>query len=497
MSQPHDTIIPERRFPWGKTILITLALLLIGLIAIYWLMGRGAESRLLALAETYRKNGEPIYPQDFIQPAIAPADNAVLDLRAAADAIRLTEEQDRLIDYFPQPAFPLTDAEMRTLRQVMDANAEAIRLAHAATAKSGINWELDFNRPVVMLLLPDLQRQRRLAVLLKVVALQAHQSGDDAAALERIKDMAFIARAVNQQPLLVSHLVATSLRAMTSQCALELAPDLRLAGLPTTQPSAKPADRQHVRALIAQLLDEEIPRTGLVNGLRGERMGQLDMTRLLAAGQLNLNQLSGGPPAANFPGQLFKPFILEDGQLMLRFTTQTILAAAEPDLPAAKNKMPDWKQIPRSPLHLTAQMLLPALDRSITVHFRSAADRRAAATALALRLYAADHAGRLPGTLADLVPAYLPALPLDPFASNKPLNYLPDAANPLLYSVGENGLDEQGNASPIHPRNDPSRWECYDAVYHLTRQPRQPPEEQLPADPTPPPTTAPAAPQAQ
>lgn len=504
MSQ-SEPYMPERRFPWIKAILLTLLLLLLVLIGGYWLKGRSAENKLLALAEEYRQKGEPIYPQDFAQPALPAADNAVIDLRAAVSAITLTEEQKRIIFDLSHPALPLTDKEAEVLHQALDANAEVLRLVRAAAAKPGINWNLPLKSPVFTMMLPDLRTQRELAQVLRAAAIHAHHVGDEPAVLQHIESLLFLARALDKQPILVSHLVATGIRAIACECILEIAPDLLLPNVPTTQPAAKPADRQRVQALIAQLLDDETPRAGLIHGLRGERMGQLDTARQLASGQMTLAQLGGGGPSATrIPGHLFKPFILQDGVFMLSYTSQVIDAAGEPNLPAAEPKMPDRDLIPRTPLHITAQMLLPALGAVINRSFRATADRRAAATALAIRLYAADHAGQLPATLSELVPTYLPTLPLDPFTSDKPLGYRPHATDPILYSVGDDGIDDGGDASPTRSTNrDPSRWECRDAVYSLTRQPRKPVEEDLPADTDPmedpaiadpPPATAPAAP---
>ena len=67
-----------------------------------------------------------------------------------------------------------------------------------------------------------------------------------------------------------------------------------------------------------------------------------------------------------------------------------------------------------------------------------------AATALALRLYEVDHGAR-PGSLSDLVPEYLPTLPLDPFdPAARSLQYLPEGAGARLYSVGKDGRDDGG-----------------------------------------------------
>lgn len=54
--------------------------------------------------------------------------------------------------------------------------------------------------------------------------------------------------------------------------------------------------------------------------------------------------------------------------------------------------------------------------------------------------------GKWPATLSELVPAYLPALPLDPF-DGKPMRYIAPTSEselPILYSIGVDGLDESG-----------------------------------------------------
>jgi hypothetical protein len=62
--------------------------------------------------------------------------------------------------------------------------------------------------------------------------------------------------------------------------------------------------------------------------------------------------------------------------------------------------------------------MTPSANRYFVTEWRVVALRRAAAISLATRLYRADHAGRWPNALDDLVPAYLPAVPANPFASD-------------------------------------------------------------------------------
>ncbi len=73
---------------------------------------------------------------------------------------------------------------------------------------------------------------------------------------------------------------------------------------------------------------------------------------------------------------------------------------------------------------------------------RSVAALRLVMTELAIRGYQGKN-GKPPTALAELVPAWLPAVPLDPF-SNEPLVYRISTNSYLLYSVGPDGKDDQG-----------------------------------------------------
>jgi hypothetical protein len=98
-----------------------------------------------------------------------------------------------------------------------------------------------------------------------------------------------------------------------------------------------------------------------------------------------------------------------------------------------------------------------------------------AAVALAIRWWSLDHDGRLPASLDELVPAYLPAIPFDPFAANgNAILYKPDPDRPILYSVSINGTDEGGLVT--HPNRD--TWQQPDAVVHLKQQPRRQPDSE-------------------
>ncbi|MGF1634926.1 MAG: hypothetical protein ACFCVE_13820 [Phycisphaerae bacterium] len=75
------------------------------------------------------------------------------------------------------------------------------------------------------------------------------------------------------------------------------------------------------------------------------------------------------------------------------------------------------------------------------------ATRAVVRTAIAVGLYRNNH-GRWPADLPALVPAYLPAVPQDPFDARRPLKYtLPPGGVPVIYSVGPGEVDTGGPAT--------------------------------------------------
>ena len=74
------------------------------------------------------------------------------------------------------------------------------------------------------------------------------------------------------------------------------------------------------------------------------------------------------------------------------------------------------------------------------------AGRQIIVTAIALKRYQLKH-GNYPPDLNSLVPEFVPAVPFDP-VDGQSLRYRPNADGTfLLYSIGENGKDDNGNPS--------------------------------------------------
>jgi len=103
--------------------------------------------------------------------------------------------------------------------------------------------------------------------------------------------------------------------------------------------------------------------------------------------------------------------------------------------------------------YVIAKLTVPSFTPIIIKYRRRAAELRATAVVLALRQYqqAEQHS---PQTLQDLVPKYLSEVPVDPF-DGKPLRYrVRTDGRWIVYSVGPNQLDENGE----QPKGDPRKY---------------------------------------
>src|SRR5262249_13561197 len=102
--------------------------------------------------------------------------------------------------------------------------------------------------------------------------------------------------------------------------------------------------------------------------------------------------------------------------------------------------------------NLLIALTLPAFDKLESAAERSEQTNRNLHLAFALAEYQGD-LGRYPETLAELAPQYLDTIPDDIFAG-KPLIYRPEGKGFLLYSVGENRIDDGGRSYDDDPKGD-------------------------------------------
>ena len=122
--------------------------------------------------------------------------------------------------------------------------------------------------------------------------------------------------------------------------------------------------------------------------------------------------------------------------------------------------------------YLFTAIAMPNYSRATQIVVRTETQRRMTILAIALQRYRLRK-GHFPAGLEALVPEYISAPLVDPM-SGQPLRYRIHADGTFtLYSVGEDGQDDSGDASSTHATNALDLWSGRDAVWPavLTSEP--------------------------
>jgi type II secretory pathway pseudopilin PulG len=450
------------RYRWLRRSLGIFAILLALLVGLWFCWAHVAANRLRAAIDEVHARGEPIEMEDFTFPAIPDKENpAVYYARAHASAVQPTQIDQQWIGW-NQYWSPTAVASLGAL---IDKENVSLGLIRQPRGYPRSVWPVVYRRPAIMILLPQLNWLRQLANTMAAATFVAHQRDQDDLAVETLRDMHHFADSVQQYgPFLVACLVASGIDDLCSRAAIDLARDMRISDgsvSSTTQPIG--ASRRQVMDLIADLSDESEMNHAFSRATWGERMMAIDP---------GSRGLLGIPiPVTKVLGPAFDL----DAAQMVRYDTQIAVAVSQPNYPAAKAAMPaplkvikNSKFIAAAP-HLFASLLAPSYQNIVRERYRKLTDRRSAVIALALRLYRFDHNGHWPDSLDALIPQYLPAIPIDPFSPTAvSFRYKPPAAGavPIIYSVGENGVDDGGRNSSGIP-STPGWWTGPDLVYDL------------------------------
>jgi hypothetical protein len=141
-------------------------------------------------------------------------------------------------------------------------------------------------------------------------------------------------------------------------------------------------------------------------------------------------------------------------QLVNNYTAHMDRLIAEAEKPYTPH--PSFPEPPQDPI---TPVLIPNMERAWNYHRGAHAQHSLFTAAFALRAYSLEHQGAFPANLNDLVTAgYLHKQPSDPFAStpDTPLRYHRTAKGYALYSVGPDGVDNNG--TPFAARYNSGRW---------------------------------------
>jgi hypothetical protein len=275
-----------------------------------------------------------------------------------------------------------------------------------------------------------------------------------------MRKMVYLARTLETEPILVSHLVRMGILNMAVQ-SLEWTLNRRS------------FDQGELGRLTAVFTDCE--RTNLVaRALIGERAVNIPYFRMSAAEALRIRRSEEGesaPPQRMLPGKpaplMMTGFFERDLDFFLDAmqTNITIAELPPPRSLAAETSMEEVSAAASRHHYMLSSMLLPGLTRAVSREAQCLARIRCARVALAVERFRQLH-GQLPEKLSDLSSDELGGVPLDPF-DGEAVRYKVIPKGYVVYSVDRDGHDDGGREPP--PRKKTTDRTSYDLTFTVER----------------------------
>jgi ABC-type transport system involved in multi-copper enzyme maturation permease subunit len=318
---------------------------------------------------------------------------------------------------------PLSVEEEEELRCVLEsvfqARDEALKLADMPDGRYPLVWA----SVVFWTTLNDQQESRLVAHLLRAESAYRAHTGDADGAVRAARAALNVARAIGDEPLLISQYIRMGERRVAIE-ALERA----LA-------QGEPSEVELARMQAALEAEEREPL--LIRGYRSERAFYHESMEELRSGKLKPSQIWAGGTAQDLAamaaGRTAHPW-------GLRHLSRLVALEGRP----VHEQFAEVEAIDRETTKAPwiYQQMTGLLGTSARIFQRSQAWMRSAIVAVAAERFRRQ-SGRWPNSPAELVPTFLSAVPLDP-SDGQPLRWNRKDDGIVIYSIGPDGQDHSG-----------------------------------------------------
>ena len=451
----------DRRGGWTKGLLVAVVTLITLVILFYsWTNWWGARKLSAALAVLREKN-EPTRFEEIVPAPMPDADNAAAapvfqEVFVSAKDSRLgkldvpwkkitgkPESGESTIHFtarFLNPDFKGDDqAAGELVLKSLAPSAPLLEEVAQAVRRPGVCWPIDYSKgfetPMTYL-----SAMANTSKVLQGRAQAELAAGRPENAFQDVQTLLALARAAGSSPFLITVLVESSILDRASQVIND--------GLERhAWTDAQLADLSSELSRIDML-------ARLSAGLRGERaiVLQFDFSRtnpLLLQGLPDTGKATLQNAALRAVWAIWPMGWINEGKAGYIGTIQRYIDAVKQprelpstlaEIEAAHAGSSLWNRI-RNPL---SQVAMPALTGSAKRIAAPQTILQSLASACAVERYRMAH-GRLPATLENLVPAFLPSVPTDPL-TGKPLCYKPsESRSYLIYGTGWDQTDNSGS----------------------------------------------------
>lgn len=331
----------------------------------------------------------------------------------------------------------LDDAIVEAIRADLETHREAVALARSLVDYDRGRHDIEPGLNLFDIPLPDTQNVRTIPPLLRADAILSAQFGEFDAALDSCRAIVASARAIGDEPFLVSQHVRLSMDGFVEPTVR------RVLG------QGEPSDA--ALAMLQDLLYDEREQPRLWWGVRGERALLVEMIRRLADGEVSLGDLANGRPISAV-GKSGYMVVAGKYQISvaLRWFDELIAILDRPEREwmaayqlwdakiAAAAKSRFSKYTTTFPV-----LMMPSARAVFDTELFIRAQFGAMIVLLGAERHRQEH-GRWPASETEIDEDLLPEAPLDPYSGS---TYLMEHVDGRLrvYSVGPNGRDEHGS----------------------------------------------------
>lgn len=472
----EESPAPKRKWSRWKTWTIIAIVVILLPILIWATADMAMNYQISAEFERYRAAGQPAKFEDFASPEVPDDQNATIPISNAAGLLSLDTKQYEILYYKLNLAFvkanPTIVDEIISRNTACDAELRKSRTLNRYSQ----NLKPTSPKNLFQMLPKDYANYRAMVKLRALCGLNAIAKGDSVAAAEYLRDVESIIKSWGD---------VYNFNGFTEQIATER--DFSIIAAEGIIPHLKkPGGRTDFDKLTAEL---DLLKAGYLNETQLVHLGKMafyserlvfkdTIYRILSgefAGRANHYGMKFAKcePYARIPcSPLIKKRIFNN----IKIENAASQAVAATNFPEAIKIISDAcpsNELFESGMDYILNNIWPDVLYSsekndsniVEIFFGTLAMRRMAAVAIAMKQYEWDK-GTPPTSLGDLTPKYLPAVPLDPFsAKGEPIKLGAWGGRRLVYSVGENGIDESGQyASKPEECHD---WGQFDMPFFL------------------------------
>ena len=476
---------------------IVLGVLLVAFVVLMWVAHLRSKGPVEAYKEQLRAAGEKLTIDALIPPHVPTEQNSVEIFRQAVGPLRAWPS---FLDTNPPPAMRMVapgkaaigwtlpdirSGDVTNMWEDADVDLglryESLKLLQEIIEHPVINFEFDYhlgpNLP-----LQDIVQMRRASQLLSAATVHGLHRGDLALAVTNARAMLALVKSSENEPLLISQLVRISIAqsALTAHWEVLQSPGVTDEQLATMQRDW--SELEFIRAAEKALAMERASTEMIAERLRNSA-GPSSTLDSYYGGSSSSSGSSGNwfDDLPELPEKIWRGTkrttretfwrvswsytdelrALKGEQLLLDAVRQVktngffadalqeqkrkLVALGFDNLPGSPGFLTDPGEIDlRSVLSELMSSSAAFLNRVLTMETA----KQMAITAIALKRYQLIN-GNYPASLAALVPQFLPAVPRDP-ADGNPLRYQQTGKTFLLYSIGDNFVDDGGDPTPAN-----------------------------------------------